>query len=231
MALSFARKRPSDKSLVKKSKSNVSRSSVKGGGNNIVSRIKAIIQVANQKLANHIDDYEIITDSERLRQYINEARMNDILALDTETTGLNPITDKIVGLCLYTPGQKACYIPINHKSYITLQRIENQLSETEVAKELELFDGKYVFHNAKFDIRVCRHSLGVSLEPYWDTLLASKCINEKGSHALKDLHLAMCNSKDTESLTFDSLFNGVTFDNIPISTAVLYAAGDPLKTF
>lgn len=231
MALSFARKRPSDKSLVKKSKSNVSRSSVKGGGNNIVSRIKAIIQVANQKLANHIDDYEIITDSERLRQYINEARMNDILALDTETTGLNPITDKIVGLCLYTPGQKACYIPINHKSYITLQRIENQLSETDVAKELELFDGKYVFHNAKFDIRVCRHSLGVSLEPYWDTLLASKCIQEKGSHALKDLHLAMCDSKDTESLTFDSLFNGVTFDNIPISTAVLYAAGDPLKTF
>lgn len=231
MALSFARKRPSDKSLVKKSKSTVSRSSVKGGGNNIVSRIKAIIQVANQKLANHIDDYEIITDSKRLRQYINEARMNDILALDTETTGLNPITDKIVGLCLYTPGQKACYIPINHKSYITLQRIENQLSETEVAKELEQFDGKYVFHNAKFDIRVCRHSLGVFLEPYWDTLLASKCINEKGSHALKDLHLAMCDSKDTESLTFDSLFNGVTFDNIPISTAVLYAAGDPLKTF
>lgn len=231
MALSFARKRPSDKDLVKKSKSTTTRSSIRGGGNNIASRIKVIVQVANQKLAHHKNDYEIITTVEALREYVNKAKENNIMALDTETTGLNPITDKIAGACLYTPGLKAVYVPINHRSYITMQRIDNQLSETEVAQELRQFSGNYVFHNAKFDIRVCRHSLGLNLEPYWDTLLASKCINEKGTHALKDLHLKFCNSKDTESLKFDTLFKGIPFDLIPISTAVLYAAGDPIKTF
>lgn len=231
MALSFARKKPSDKELIKKSKSSTTRSSIKGGGNNIASRIQAIVQLANQKLAHHKDDYIIIRDVDSLREYINHARMNDIMALDTETTGLNPITDKIAGVCLYTPGQKSCYIPINHRSYITLQRSENQLTEQEVARELQLFDGKYVFHNAKFDIRVCRHALGLNIEPYWDTLLASKCIDEKGSHALKDLHLQFCDSKDTESLTYESLFKGITFDLIPILTAYLYAAGDPIKTY
>ena len=231
MALSFARKVVSDKDLIKKSKSTTTRTSIKGGGNNIAARIRLIVDLANKKLAHHKGEYIIIRDISELRDYINSARLNDIMALDTETTGLNPITDNIVGLCLYTPGRKACYIPINHKSYITGERTPNQLTESEVARELELFDGKYVFHNAKFDIRVCRHHLGVSITPFWDTQLASNCIDEKGSHALKDLHLKMCDSKDTESLTFDSLFNGITFDNIPIETAVLYAAGDPLKTY
>lgn len=231
MPLSFARKMASDKDLIKKSKTATTRTSIKGGGNNIASRIQAIISLANQRLAHHKDDYIVIRTVEELRDYINAGRLNDIMALDTETTGLNPITDKIVGVCLYTPGQKACYIPINHKSYITGQRLDNQLSGEQVANELRLFDGKYVFHNAKFDIRICRHSLGLYIEPYWDTQIASKCIQEKGSHELKDLHLALCDSKDTESLTFNSLFKGITFDNVPIDTAVLYAAGDPIKTY
>ena len=231
MPLSFARKMASDKDLIKKSKTATTRTSIKGGGNNIASRIQAIISLANQRLAHHKDDYIVIRTVEELRDYINAGRLNDIMALDTETTGLNPITDKIVGVCLYTPGQKACYIPINHKSYITGQRLDNQLSGEQVANELRLFDGKYVFHNAKFDIRICRHSLGLYIEPYWDTQIASKCIQEKGSHELKDLHLALCDSKDTESLTFNSLFRGITFDNVPIDTAVLYAAGDPIKTY
>ena len=62
-------------------------------------------------------------------------------------------------------------------------------------------------------------------------MLAAYCIDENESHRLTDLHLKYCDSKDIESLTFDALFNGVTFDYIPILTAYLYAAGDPIKTY
>ena len=92
-------------------------------------------------------------------------------------------------------------------------------------------DIRWIFHNAKYDIRVCRKTLGIDFKPYWDIMLAAYCIDEEESHRLKDLHLKYCYSKDTESLTFDTLFNGVTFDNIPISTAYLYAAGDAVKTY
>jgi hypothetical protein len=40
---------------------------------------------------------------------------NGVIAVDTETNNsLEPLTCKIMGLCLYTPGMKATYIPMNH---------------------------------------------------------------------------------------------------------------------
>ncbi len=230
MALSFARTTTSDKAIVKKIKSAVTKTSIKSG-NNIATQIQAMVALAESKLAHHKDDYIIIRTVEELRQYINEAKLNDELAIDTETTGLNPLIISIVGVCLYTPGQKAAYIPINHKSYITGVRTSNQLTEQEVANELVQFDGKWIFHNAKYDIRVCRHCLHIDLNPYWDTLLAAYCIDEEESHRLKDLHLKYCDSKDTEALTFDKLFDGIIFDMVPINVAYLYAAGDAIKTY
>ena len=231
MALSFARPKSNDKDIIKKSKETKTRTSIKGGGNNIASLIQNMTDIANAKLAHHKDDYILIRDIDTLRQYINEARMNGECAVDTETTGLNPLLVDIVGVCLYTPGYKAAYIPINHKSYITNARTSNQLNEKTVANILKQFQGKWIFHNAKYDIRVMRKTLGIDLKPYWDTMLAACCIDEEESHRLKDLHLKYCDSTDTESLTFDKLFGGVQFDYVPINTAYLYAAGDAIKTY
>lgn len=233
MALSFARQKSNDKSIIKKSKAVTTRTSIKGGGNNIAAQIQSIVAIANQKLAVHKDDYILIREPDQLYEYMKEMKQVGEGALDTETTGLNPLLVDIVGGCIYTPGQKAAYIPINHKSYITGVRTKEQMNEETVSKIMKEFhkDIRWIFHNAKYDIRVCRKTLGIDFKPYWDTMLAAYCIDEEESHRLKDLHLKYCDSKDTESLTFDSLFNGITFDNIPISTGYLYAAGDAIKTY
>ena len=231
MALSFARPKTSDKDIIKKSKTATTRTSIKGGGSNIASLIQNMVAMADAKLAHHKDDYILIRTVEDLRDYMNFAIEDGECAIDTETTGLNPLLVDKVGVCLYTPGKKAAYIPINHKSYVTGTRTKDQLTEKEVANELQLFDGKWIFHNAKYDIRVMRKTLGIDLKPYWDTMLAAYCIDEEESHRLKDLHLKYCDSTDTESLTFDKVFGGVQFDNVPISTAFLYAAGDAIKTY
>ena len=233
MALSFARTKSSDKDIIKKSKTTVNRTSIKGGGTNLSAQIQSIVAMANTKLANHKDDYILIREPDQLYEYMKEMKQVGEGALDTETTGLNPLLVDIVGGCIYTPGQKAAYIPINHKSYITGQRTKDQMDEETVSKIMKEFhkDIRWIFHNAKYDIRVCRKTLGIDFKPYWDTMLAAYCIDENESHRLKDLHLKYCDSKDTESLTFDALFKGVTFDYIPILTAYLYAAGDPIKTY
>lgn len=233
MALSFARPKTSDKNIIKKSKTVTNRTSIRSGGNNLAAQIQSIVAIANQKLAIHKDDYILIREPDQLYEYMKEMKQVGEGALDTETTGLNPLLVDIVGGCIYTPGQKAAYIPINHKSYITGVRTKEQMNEETVSKIMKDFhnDIRWIFHNAKYDIRVCRKTLGIDFKPYWDTQLAAQCIDEEESHRLKDLHLKYCNSKDTESLTFDALFNGVTFDNIPISTGYLYAAGDAIKTY
>lgn len=233
MALSFARPKSNDKNIIKKSKTITNRTSIRSGGNNLAAQIQSIVAIANQKLAIHKDDYILIRESDQLYEYMKEMKQVGEGALDTETTGLNPLLVDIVGGCIYTPGQKAAYIPINHKSYITGVRTKEQLDEQTVSKIMKDFhkDIRWIFHNAKYDIRVCRKTLGIDFNPYWDTMLAAYCIDEEESHKLKDLHLKYCDSKDIESLTFDSLFKGITFDYIPISTAYLYAAGDPIKTY
>lgn len=233
MALSFARPKSNDKNIIKKSKTITNRTSIRSGGNNLAAQIQSIVAIANQKLAIHKDDYILIREPDQLYEYMKEMKQVGEGALDTETTGLNPLLVDIVGGCIYTPGQKAAYIPINHKSYITGVRTKEQLDEQTVSKIMKDFhkDIRWIFHNAKYDIRVCRKTLGIDFNPYWDTMLAAYCIDEEESHKLKDLHLKYCDSKDTESLTFDSLFKGITFDYIPISTAYLYAAGDPIKTY
>lgn len=232
MALSFARPKNNDKNIIKKSKTVTNRTSIRSGGNNLAAQIQSIVAIANQKLAIHKEDYILIREPDQLYEYMKEMKQVGEGVLDTETTGLNPLLVDIVGGCIYTPGQKAAYIPINHKSYITGVRTKEQMDEETVSKIMKEFhkDIRWIFHNAKFDIRVCRKKLGIDFKPYWDTQLAAQCIDEEESHRLKDLHLKYCDSKDTESLTFDALFKGFTFDNIPISTAYLYAAGDAIKT-
>lgn len=233
MALSFARPKQSDKNIVQKAKTTVSRKSVRSGGGSVASQIQSIVAIAESKLKHHKDDYILIENENDLRYYLEDCKNNGYAALDTETTGLNPLLIDLVGMCIYTPNNKAAYIPIGHKSHITRAKFKNQLSLDIVSSVFAEFmkDIKWIFHNAKYDIRVCRHTMNLYFQPYWDTMLAGYCIDENESHALKDLHLKYCDSMDTESLKFDTLFNGLTFDQVPISVAYLYAAGDAIKTF
>lgn len=231
MALSFARNTASDKDIIKKSKTVTQKTVIKGGGGNLASRITSMVEMANAKLAHHKDDYILIRTEDELSQYMKMATEKGECAIDTETTGLNPMLVDIVGICLYTPGCKAAYIPINHKSYVTNVRTQNQLDCDVVAPYISNYEGNWIFHNAKYDIRVLRHTMGVYITPYWDTMMGAYCIDEEESHKLKDLHLKYCESTDTESLTFGKLFEDIPFWFVPISTAYLYAAGDAIKTY
>ena len=231
MALSFARKTVKDKNIVNKTKNAKTRTSVRTG-TNLASQIQTMTMIAESKLAHHKDDYILIRTVEELEEYRKAIADAEECAIDTETTGLNPLLIDLVGVCLYVQGKKAAYIPVGHKSHITGQKVNNQIESKDLIEFFnKLKDIKWIFHNAKYDIRVFRHTLGVYLEPYWDTQLGACCIDENESHRLKDLHLKYCDSTDTESLTFDKLFGGITFDLVPIKVAYLYAAGDAIKTY
>ena len=62
----------------------------------------------------------IIRGSKKLNmdaiQWIKEAEENGELAIDTETTSLDPHQADLVGISMSTKIGKACYIPISHSS-------------------------------------------------------------------------------------------------------------------
>lgn len=196
------------------------------------SKMQNTISIVNQKLGKYKDEYIALRTEEEVSNYIDSCIKQGIAAIDTETTGLNVWKLDIGGICIYTYGQKAAYIPINHKSHITGNRYTNQCDASFIREQLERCqDIKWIMHNGRYDIKVLKHTIGVRLHCYWDTMLAAYCIQENGSHALKDLHLELCPEPDeTESVKYSDLFKAEDYLSVPIETAVLYAAGDAKKT-
>lgn len=226
--------RDTDKAVLKKSaKSQKKSSATIRGSKGLLGSITSLTTLVSQRLGKYADRYAVIRGVDSLENYISCCIENGIVAIDTETEGLNTMTDKIAGVCLYTPNQKAVYVPINHKDYITGLRIENQLTEAQCAEQMKRLKGlDIIMFNADFDIRVLRHQLGVYLDCTFDCYIAARCLNEnESSNRLKDLHNKYCLNGEGDAWTFDSLFKSIVFTNVPINTAYLYAARDPEITY
>lgn len=224
-----------DKKITSKTSKKTSKPIIKAG-NSLLERITNITTEVNQKLGEYKDKYECIRNYEQLVEYVDKCIENGICALDTETTGLNPMLDDIVGFSLYTPGQKAVYIPINHINYITNVKIDNQLSKENCKEQLlKLQDNnrvKLIMFNAKFDIRVLRHQLGVYLKAWWDGYIAQKLLNENETeNGLKYLHAKYVLNGKKDAFSFSDLFNDIPFNLIPIKTGYIYAARDAEVTY
>ena len=208
--------------------------SIKGGGG-ILERIATINAMVSKNLGKYADRYEIIRDEKDFEQYIEKAIKSGIIAIDTETNSLDPITCTLAGLCLYVPGSKAVYIPLNHVSYVTGVKIDNQVSEefsSQMMEKLAVNKVKIIMFNAKFDIRVIKNQLGIELISHWDAYLGARLLNEnEPENNLKALHKKYCMMGEGDAFGFDSLFKGIPFTHIPVNTGYLYAARDAEITY
>lgn len=226
----------SDKDILNKANSVRASNTItfKGGGN-LVNKIASISNLVQTKLGKYKDDYDVIrNEPEKLHSYIDSCIKNGICAIDTETTGLDPMLDEMVGFSIYTPNEKAVYVPLNHISYITTLKADNQISIDIVAQEFQRLvehNVKIIMFNAPFDIRVIWSHTGVRLHCYWDCYIAARLLNEnEQSNALKVLYNKYV-EKENEAWTFGKLFDDITFSYIPIKDAYIYAARDAKVTF
>lgn len=217
-------------SKVKNSKRKVS--TTRSTGNTIGDRIKLIRAKVEAELGELSDNFILIRTEEELSSYIDKCIENNIFAFDTETTSLDYITCELVGFSIYTPGMKACYVPVNHRSFVDNLIKENQLSLDIVNKQLKrLQDIPSIMHNAKFDINVCYFRFNWLFNNLkWDTMVASKILNELEDAGLKYQYCDKI-ARDGKVNDYSSLFEGVNFAYIPINIGYLYAAKDAQITY
>ena len=231
--LDLLQDKPSDKDLISKispKKKQLSTQDKKS--RKLLQQLDDIESTVQLKLGKYKDDYIVITTYNELTEYLKDCTF---LSLDTETTGLDPIINKIVGLCLYIPNKKACYVPINHIDRNGI-RIEEQLNEREIYNALyPIFNSNcfVVMFNAKFDIRVLRNQCKLNnARCDWDCYIAARLLNEnEESNALKKLHQKYVLDNKEDEFTFDELFKGITFDKVSIESAYLYASHDAIITY
>ncbi len=123
------------------------------------------------------DLYELDLPEERYKHYAGKS----ILAIDTETRGLNLNRDRL------------CLIQIcDDDGVVSLVRFRRQVDKNIAGKNVtKLLDQKHIlklFHFARFDVAVLKHHLGAITNPVFCTKIASKLVRTyTDRHSLKDL--------------------------------------------
>lgn len=179
------------------------------------------------------DDTLVLTTELELASYIDECIKNKIIVVDTETNNsLDPLTCKLMGLCLYTPGQKNIYVPVNHTD-LNDNKLTNQVTEEQIRIQLqramECKECKFIFHNAKFDYKVIYCTCGIKLRIDWDTLVGARLLDENEPAKLKWQYITKLDPS-IEKYSIDHLFT-VPYQYVDPAVFALYAATDSFMTY
>lgn len=199
---------------------------------NIHDKLRLIKEEVLRILGVYKDQTVVIRTREDLTKYIDAAIVNGEISIDTETNNsLVPLTCKLMGPCIYTPGQKNAYIPINHVDPDTRELLPNQLTEQDIKEEfLRLTDTKIIMHNGKFDYEVILCTCDVELEIYWDTMIASRILDENERANLKQQYISKIDPS-IEKYSIEQLFEGVEYAIVDPEIFALYAATDAFMTY
>ena len=185
-------------------------------------------KIDNQKDVNN-KNYFLIEHEEELDKWINEAEEYGEIAIDTETSSVDPHQAELIGISLSTKIGKACYIPIGHNN-------GSCLIKTNVIKKLKpiLEDKsiKKIGQNIKFDFIVL-YKQGIQMNSIEDTMLMSYVLdagkNRHNMDLLSEIHL------NHKTISFKDLVGSgkkqINFSEVEIKKAMQYAAEDADITF
>ncbi len=173
--------------------------------------------------------YHLISKLEEIDSWIKEAEELGEVAIDTETTSLDPHQANLVGISLSTKIGKACYIPVGHKSE---KCIDKKLVLKKLKPLLEDPSIKKIGQNIKFDF-ILLYKNGVNLNSMEDTMLMSYVLdagkNRHNMDTLSEIHL------NHKTISFKDLVGTgkkeINFSDVDIEKAKNYAAEDADITF
>ncbi|MAJ86640.1 MAG: DNA polymerase I [Cellvibrionales bacterium TMED148] len=177
----------------------------------------------------HVDlNYQLITDVEQLNQWTAKLRDQRLFALDTETTSLNYMSARLVGISLASSPGVAAYVPFGHDYLGAPDQIPMDVALDSLKPLLEDPQLIKVGQNLKYDINVLAQH-GIHLKGFFhDTMLQSYVINsiatrhDLTSLANRYLGLKITSFEDVAGTGTSQL----TFNQVPIETATTYAAED-----
>ncbi len=174
-------------------------------------------------------DYFLITNPKEIDDWIMEAEKNGEVAVDTETSSLDPHQADLIGVSLSHKIGKACYIPIGHNSE---KCIDKDLVLKKLKPLLEDPSTKKIGQNIKFDFIVFfKH--GIKLTAMEDTMLMSYVLdagkNRHNMDTLSEIHL------NHRTIAFKELVGTgkkqINFSEVDLEQAKDYAAEDADVTF
>ena len=190
--------------------------------------------------------YHLIKSETELKKLIAELKKQKLIAIDTETTSLDPLSANLLGMSFSFRPKEAYYLPLySHQGQTARIEAPNLFSQMDGPKDFNhpwlkliapvLTDEKIkkCGHNIKFDFRVLKHQ-GITMAGiYFDSMIASYLLNpdnrQHGLDALSfsELGLEKINHRDL----FGEKNKDLDFSTVPLEKIAIYAAEDADCTF
>jgi len=174
-------------------------------------------------------DYHLISDAIQIDEWVKEAEEVGEVAVDTETSSLDPHQADLIGVSLCSKIGKACYIPVGHKSAkcININSVIKKLKPL-----LEDSSVKKIGQNIKFDFIVL-FKQGITISSMEDTMLMSYVLdagkNRHNMDTLSEIHLGH------KTISFKEIVGSgkkeINFSEVEVDKAKDYAAEDADITF
>ena len=168
--------------------------------------------------------YEGIINEKSLDKWLKILNEQSVIAVDTETSSLNPLEADLIGVSFSYAPNKACYIPLAHKN---IKSLKKKLVLEKIKPILEDPSIKKVGQNIKFDFIVLKQN-GIEVNPIEDTMLISYTLdagsNRHNLDTLSEIHL------EHKTISYKELVgtgkNKLNFSDIELDKATEYAAED-----
>ena len=159
--------------------------------------------------------------------WLEKMQQASLLCVDTETTSLEPMTAKIVGVSISTAPGEGAYIPLSHDYFDAPVQLPLQATLDKLKPILENPQIKKVGQNLKYDMHVLANH-GIHLQGIdHDTLLQSYVLESHKGHGMDELserHLGIT------PISFESVAGKgakqVAFNQVTVEVAAEYAAED-----
>ena len=172
-------------------------------------------------------DYKTILTAADLDSWLNKLTQAELVCFDTETTSLDPMTAKLVGMSFAVKSGEAAYLPLTHDYFDAPLQVPFADTLAKIKPILESASIKKVGQNLKYDKHVLANH-GVALNGIaHDTLLQSYVLESHRTHGMDDLamrHLGL------QTISFEQVAGKgakqVGFNQVTVETASEYAAED-----
>lgn len=180
-----------------------------------------------------VTEYEIVFDEAQLDIWLEKLARADAFAFDTETTSIDYMEAKLVGLSFCCEAGKAAYVPMAHNYEGAPVQLAMELVLSKIRPLLENPEKTIIGQNLKYDISVmARHGVSIKAKII-DTMLESYVLNSVASrHNMDDLAL---NYLGLSTVHFEDIAGKgakqLTFNQIELDKAGHYAAEDADITF
>jgi DNA polymerase-1 len=176
--------------------------------------------------------YETVLTPEQLEAWLHKINQAELTAVDTETTSLDPMQARLVGISLSVHDHEACYIPLAHNYAGAPVQLPFEATLERLRPWLESMRHKKVGQHLKYDQHVfANHGIRLAGIAH-DTLLQSYVLEAHRNHdmdSLAERHLGR------KTLTYTEVCGKgagqICFDQVAVERATEYAAEDAEVTY